>query len=153
MNVALVGNADHQLEELLLACDARLSMLRMDDLAALASPMAKQPEVIVLDHRAGTPLPVALPAIRRQHPSTGILLILPALDATVMLDAMRAGITECVTKPLTQDDLAAALKRIAANRPVARGGEVFAVVGAKGGVGATTVAVNVATILSKLRPS
>src|SRR5690606_24286272 len=34
-----------------------------------------------------------------------------------------------------------------------RSGEVYAVIGAKGGVGATTVAVNVATMLNKLRPS
>lgn len=153
MNVALVGSSDRQLEELLLAAGARISMLRVDDLAGLASPLARQPEILVLDHRSGAALPPALTAIRRQHPSTGILLILSALDPAVMLDAMRAGISECVAKPLSGDDLKSALQRISSNRPAVRGGEVFAVVGAKGGVGATTVAVNVATILSKLRPS
>jgi pilus assembly protein CpaE len=80
-------------------------------------------------------------------------MILPALDASLMLEAMRAGVNECVADPLRPEDLEAALQRIKAQRPAARGGDVFAVIGAKGGVGATTVAINVATMLNKLRRS
>ena len=50
-------------------------------------------------------------------------------------------------------DLEAAINRLAAQRPVHRSaGWRFAFVGAKGGVGTTTVAVNVATALAKLEP-
>jgi pilus assembly protein CpaE len=70
-----------------------------------------------------------------------------------MVDAMRAGVNECLAAPLTQPDLLAALRRIAMDRPAAQKGRVFAVIGAKGGVGATTVAVNLATMLAKVRPS
>src|SRR5262249_14165654 len=72
----------------------------------------------------------------------------------MMLEAMRAGVSECVAEPLKQEDFQAALGRIAAQKPAARAdGEIFAIVGAKGGVGATTVAVNVASTLNKLRPA
>jgi Flp pilus assembly CpaE family ATPase len=66
---------------------------------------------------------------------------LPRLEGTLILDAMRAGANECVADPITREELNAALARIAAQRPARRRGDVFAVIGAKGGVGATTVAV------------
>src|SRR5207342_2896007 len=61
------------------------------------------------------------------------------LDGTLVLDAMRAGANECVADPITQEDLNAALARIAAQRPARRRGDVFAV--------------NVATMLNKLHPA
>ena len=98
-------------------------------------------------------MPAELVEIKRHHPSTGILVVLPHLDGTLLLQAMRAGASECVAEPITRDELERAFARIAAQRPAPRRGDVFAVIGAKGGVGATTVAVNVATILNKLRAS
>jgi pilus assembly protein CpaE len=66
-----------------------------------------------------------------------------------MLEAMRHGVGEWMTEPLEPMELDAAIHRVA--RPVARGpaGKTFAVMGAKGGVGSTTVAVNLATGLAK----
>ena len=98
-------------------------------------------------------MPAELAVIKRQHPATGILVVLPRLEGTLILDAMRAGANECVADPITREELNAALARIAAQRPARRRGDVFAVIGAKGGVGATTVAVNVATMLNKLHPA
>jgi pilus assembly protein CpaE len=49
-------------------------------------------------------------------------------------------------------DLQAAIKRLVGNVAAAAQGEVFAIVGAKGGVGATTVVVNMATALAKRDP-
>jgi len=108
--------------------------------------------VLLVDQPEGVALSPALSAIRRQHPSTGILLVLPHLDPGLMLEAMRAGINECIARPLAADDLKAALQRMAQYRAAVTGGDIFAVIGAKGGVGATTVAVNVATVLAKLKP-
>jgi pilus assembly protein CpaE len=153
MNVSVLAGIDEQLPELLRACGAQVLSIEIDDLKALAEPTVPQPDVIVVDARDRSTMPAELALVKRQHPATGILVVLPRLDGTLILDAMRAGANECVADPITREDLNAALARIAAQRPARRRGDVFAVVGAKGGVGATTVAVNVATMLNKLQPS
>jgi pilus assembly protein CpaE len=75
------------------------------------------------------------------------------MDPTLMLEAMRAGVSEWLIDPVLASDLAAALDRVSevrTSRPAA--GQVFAFVGAKGGVGTTTTAVNVATVLARSVP-
>src|SRR4029453_15971673 len=153
MNVSVVVGLDRKLPDLLRACGAQVASIEIDDLKALAEPTVQQPDVIVGDARDRSTMPVELAVIRRQHSATGILVVLPRLEGTLILDAMRAGANECVADPITREELNAALARIAAQRPSRRRGDVFAVIGAKGGVGATTVAVNVATMLNKLQPS
>jgi pilus assembly protein CpaE len=153
MNVSVVVGLDRQLPDLLRACGAQVTSIEIDDLNALAEAAVRQPDVIVVDARDLRTMPAELAVIKRQHPATGILVVLPRLEGTLILDAMRAGANECVADPITREELNAALARIATQRPARRRGDVFAVVGAKGGVGATTVAVNVATMLNKLHPS
>ena len=152
MKITVLTTSDHQLEELLRSCGAEVTIAGPDALTELANPSARQPDVIVVDARDRSTMPSELAVIKRQHPATGILVALPRLEGTLILEAMRAGANECVADPITRDELNAALARISAQRPTRRG-DVFAVIGAKGGVGATTVAVNVATMLNKLHPS
>ena len=66
-----------------------------------------------------------------------------------MLEAMRAGVNECVAEPLQAAELETAVTRLLAHKQPVATGQVFAFVGAKGGVGTTTVAVNVATALDR----
>lgn len=153
MNVSVLAGPDRQLFDLLRACGAQVASIESDDLKALAQPGVRQPDVIVVDARELSTMPVELALIKRQHPATGILVVLPRLDGTLVLDAMRAGASECVAEPITREELSAALGRIEAQRPSGRRGDVIAIIGAKGGVGATTVAVNVATMLNKLHPA
>ena len=80
----------------------------------------------------------------------GFLLVCSTLAPTLMLEGMRAGIRECVAEPLDPAELEAALARVAAKG--ATDGQVFAFIGAKGGVGTTTTAVNVAIELSRSAP-
>jgi pilus assembly protein CpaE len=63
---------------------------------------------------------------------------------------MRAGVNEVVPEPFEQGDLEKAIARVTVQRAPADAGEVLGFVGAKGGVGATTVAVNMATMLGQL---
>ncbi len=65
-----------------------------------------------------------------------------------ILEAMRAGDRECLTESLDgHEALEAAIDRCStAQKTPDVGGQLFAFVGAKGGVGTTTVAVNVATV-------
>lgn len=152
VSVTVVGSRDRQLEELLRASGMRVVSISTVDLAVLAQPGSAQPHAIVLDQRDETALPPALSLLKRQHPSTGIVVVASRLDPALMLEAMRAGVNECVTDPLTQADLEDAVKRVLSQRPSATG-QVFAFLGAKGGVGTTTVAVNVATCLAKASAS
>jgi pilus assembly protein CpaE len=66
-----------------------------------------------------------------------------------MLEAMRAGVNEWLAEPLNVPELTAAIERVSSTRPVSIHGQVFAFIGAKGGVGTTTIAVNVATALAQ----
>lgn len=123
-----------------------------DALGALAQPGATQPDVLTVDLRGHSAFPDALTLLKRRHPATAVLLVLSKLDPALMLEAMRAGVNECVLDPVTLPDLQAALKRLVKSQTTATAGEVFAVVGAKGGVGATTIAVNIAAALTKYTP-
>lgn len=123
------------------------------ELAALAQPTAKQPDVVVLDLRGQTHLPAALPVLKRQHPATGVLIVADRLDPGLLLEAMRAGVTEVVAAPLAATEVQAAVGRLLAHRPPPAGAsKAFAFLGAKGGVGTTTVAVNVASALAMAAP-
>jgi pilus assembly protein CpaE len=153
MNVSVLPSTDRQFIELVRACGVHATPLSADGLATLAQPAARQPDVLIVDQRDRGAIPAEIAVIKRLHPSTGVLMALSSLDGAILLEAMRAGVNECVAEPLTRDELYSALQRIAAQRPAPKHGEVFAVIGAKGGIGTTTVAVNVAAILSKLRPS
>ena len=123
-----------------------------DALAALARPGAPQPEVLVLDLREQPQFPQALTVLKQQHPATAVLLVVAQLDPALMLEAMRAGVNECVVSPINLPELQAVIKRLLKNSVPTTSGDVFAFIGAKGGVGATTVAVNVATSLAKSSP-
>jgi pilus assembly protein CpaE len=113
---------------------------------SFAHPSANVPEVLLVDVRERPNLIHELGALRRTHPGTGIVIV-ARLEPQLMLEAMRAGISECVAEPLDREQLEAAITRVSSVAPVTRG-EVFAFVGAKGGVGTTTLAANVATVLA-----
>jgi len=66
-----------------------------------------------------------------------------------MLEAMRMGVNEWVAEPDKLDELDAALHRVARAVTKPMMGRAIAVLGAKGGVGTTTVAVNLATALQR----
>jgi pilus assembly protein CpaE len=153
LNIELVGSTDRQLEDILRACGMITAPLSGAELAAMAQPGRKQPDVLVLDLRGHAHLPAALAILRKHHPSTGVLIVADRLEPALLLEAMRAGVTEVVAAPLVANDIDAAINRLAVQRSVASdSGVALAFVGAKGGVGTTTVAVNVAATLARLVP-
>jgi pilus assembly protein CpaE len=149
LTIRIVGTSDRQLEELLRAQDVRVKTLPVSDLLALAQTAASQPDVVVLDIRDSNTLPPTLTTLRRQHPSTGVVIVAARLDPMLMLEAMRAGVSEWVANPVTAADLVGAVERVSSTRAMGVQGQVFAFVGAKGGVGTTTLAVNVAAALAR----
>lgn len=148
--LTIVGKRDPKLEELVRASGRVTTVTWLADLTTLVDPKAAQPGVLLVDVRQGGAVPPQLATLKRQHPTTNVVLLAAKLDPALMLDGMRAGVTECIAEPLRQEDVDAALTRLLGQHAKGKGGPVFAFVGAKGGVGTTTTAVNVATALAKL---
>jgi pilus assembly protein CpaE len=153
ISVTVIGSNDLQLEQLLRAGGVQVMSQPVDHLTVLAQPSAPQPDAIVIDVRGRTELPQALSLLTEHHPSTGALIVASKLDPALMLEAMRARVHECVTEPVAQADLQAAIDRLMGQRQRSAAGQVFAFLGAKGGVGTTTVAVNVAAALAQVAPA
>lgn len=151
--VTVVGTKGREVEAHLVASGIRVTHVAESELTALSQPTSRPPQVVFVDLRESKVLPAAIGVLRRHHPDTAVVLLVHALDPTLMLDAMRAGVTEIVPDPLTQQSLEAAIQRVwqtgEADEPA---GQVFALVGAKGGVGTTSVAVNLASILAREAP-
>jgi pilus assembly protein CpaE len=148
--IALVFATDRQPEELLRAAGMHVTNLTESGLGLLAVPSAKQPDAVIIDLRGGAGIPVALSALTRHHPDTGLVVIAATLEPKLLVEAMRAGVNEVVSEPFDQSDLEKAITRVTGQRAAADAGEVLGFVGAKGGVGTTTVAVNMATMLGQL---
>ena len=147
--VGLIGSKDKQIEDFVRAAGMRPLALLAEDLASARGALAATPDVVVVDVRADRHLLTTVAAIKRRHPSMGIAIVVPALEPDIMLQAMRAGVTECVAEPITQGALESAIGRVMVQRAAPVEGRVFAVVGAKGGVGATTIAVNFAESIAR----
>ena len=152
VSLTIVGNRDPRLEELVRACGLPIASSWVPDIGSLLEAHAVQPDVVLIDVRGHKRVPSELSLLKKQHPLSNVMLLATALDPTLMLEGMRAGVSECLSEPLTETDFAAAITRLIGQRTTAPAGPVFAFVGAKGGVGTTTTAVNVATSLAKLSP-
>ena len=149
--ITIVGARDRQLSEFLKIAGMTLTSIPIHELERLALSSSPAPDAIVIDLREEETLPQALATVKRHHPGMAIVIVVARLDPTLMLDAMRAGVNEVVAEPMTQVDLKAAIDRVVQHRQQPKvSGQIFAFVGAKGGVGTTTIAVNVATALRKL---
>ena len=150
VSLTIIGNRDPRLEELMRACGLPIATSWVSDIASLLDAHAVQPDVVLIDVRGHKRVPSELALLKKQLPLTNVMLLATVLDPTLMLEGMRAGVTECLLEPLSEPDFAAAITRLIGQRTTAPAGPVFAFVGAKGGVGTTTTAVNVATSLAKL---
>jgi pilus assembly protein CpaE len=111
------------------------------------------PDVTLVDIPADNP-PLALRAIELLHqemPDAAIFAIGNLSQPQVIVNAMRAGAREFIERPTNTTDMLEAFVRLttAQRRGRQEGirGKVFSVVNAKGGNGATTVAVNLALAL------
>ncbi len=146
--VGIIGGNERQLEPWLRAAGLRFVQLRADELSSPVRGTTPLPDVVLVDVREHRHLLGVIPTIKRAHPSMGIAILCSSLDPALMLEAMRAGVNECVPEPVTQESVESAIGRLL-QQAAPTGGSVFAVIGAKGGVGATTVAVNLAQALAQ----
>jgi pilus assembly protein CpaE len=92
-------------------------------------------------------------ALAKSAPDCATLVTSSSTDGNLILRTMRAGAKEFLTQPLKPEDLAAALQRVSRQRfgnsgASSRGCMVIALTGATGGVGSTSVAVNLGCALA-----
>lgn len=147
-SIVVFGQSDRGLTELLASLGARVTASAADQMATFAM-VGAAPDVAIIDVRRLPGLPEGTATFRRRYAACPLVLVCAALDPALMLEAMRSGINECVPEPLNEDALAAAIDRVTAQRQPDVNGDVYAFVGAKGGIGTTTLAVNAATSLAK----
>ena len=148
-HIAALTN-DDQLLELLRGSGLKIAQIDAVDFANY-SRATEAPAAVVIDVRGNHPqLPPGVPEFRRAHAQSAIVVVVSKLDPQFMLGAMRAGVNECLPEPLTREvdrrSAAQRRRRQPARNPPAR---CFAFVGAKGGVGTSTLAVNTAAALHK----
>lgn len=109
---------------------------------------------IDLDDDAGTGCKVAR-YLAESHPDSQIVAVGSGVPSETLVDAMRAGVSEYIEKPLSQGSFDEAIERLSrklasSSREVAEaGGKVLLFCGAKGGAGSTTVATNFAIQLRR----
>jgi pilus assembly protein CpaE len=145
--VSFVSN-DERLPELFKACGLKATKLTEAEARTLGKT-ADAPAVLVLDVRPHHQLAPWVNDVQKKQPGLAIVVIVSSLDARFILEAMRAGIKECLPEPITPQALDEAIRRLVVGEQRERSGQVVAFVGAKGGVGTTTLAVNTAAALAK----
>jgi pilus assembly protein CpaE len=117
------------------------------------------PDVILVDIGADgiTSTLRAIELLHQEIPDAAVFAVGPMTQPQLIVSAMRAGVREYIERPTTTNDLLEAFVRLTATRrkPGSNSsrGKVFTIVNAKGGSGATTVAVNLALALQSIHHS
>lgn len=125
---------------------------------AASDPVARRvraatPDVTLIDIPSENPTPAlrAIELLHQEMPDAAIFAVGTLDQPQIIVNAMRAGAREFLQRPPTTSDVLEAFVRVssAQRRVRAEGtrGKVFCVINAKGGNGATTVAVNLALAL------
>lgn len=94
------------------------------------------------------------------NPAHEVFLTSPGTDPSMLVQALRLGAKEFFTQPIEQDEVTQALERFMTRkeqlkdrRVNLKNGKIIDVIGSKGGVGSTTLAVNLAASLASQNPS
>ena len=113
-----------------------------------------KPQVLLIDipPRAPEPALGTINLLRNEFPQTAIYACGEMVKRQVIVDAMRAGAGEFLDRPPSTNSLLEAFARLSVSRRKSTDdsrGRVITFINAKGGCGATTVAVNVAVALKE----
>jgi len=145
--ISFVSN-DERLPELFKTAGIKAARLTEAEAKTLGRT-SDAPAVLVLDVRPHHQIAPWINDVQKKQPNLAIVVIVSTLDARFILEAMRAGIKECLPEPITPQALDEAVRRLVVGEQRERAGHVVAFIGAKGGVGTTTLAVNTAAALAK----
>ena len=111
------------------------------------------PDVAIVDLDSDEEKALALvEKVSRAHPDCGIVVVSSRTDGQLILKAMRSGAREFLSSPVQLDELMGALDRVTATSDGSKrnnSGSIISVAGSSGGVGSTTIAVNLAVALAQ----
>ena len=108
--------------------------------------------IVALDNQPQKGLEL-IQRLSQESPACSVLVLSSVSDGQLILSAMRAGAKEFLPAPFKAEDVASALDRIDRQRIGGRIGKsrncsIFAIAGASGGVGTTSLAVNLGCALA-----
>lgn len=83
------------------------------------------------------------------EPTTKVLVVAPANDVTFFRELLARGVTDLLVTPVSPRNVISALQRAYEDEAEPKLGRVTAFIGARGGVGSSTVAHNVAVAIGK----
>ena len=128
-----------------------VSVRPIDEHAAQSTP----PDVVLVDIRGGQSAAMtAIEKLRGRWAHTAIFAIAAAVDADLVIQSMRAGANEFFSWPPPAETFDEALRRTATRRasaPSSNQPTTMVFFGAKGGAGTTTLAVNCAVEIARLK--
>lgn len=112
------------------------------------------PDIAIIAIDEDTERAMALVAdISQEHSDCGVIVISSATDGQLILQAMRSGAREFLNSPVQLEELMGALDRVSSTgsggSQGSKSGVIIPVAGASGGVGATSISVNMAVALAK----
>ena len=128
---------------------------------ALVEAPARRPDLIIVQlPQKGGSVDVegserAIEELSKTLPEVSVFATAPPVSADSVIRVVRAGAVEFLTRPLERAHVQAALDKISRRRGTgARGrhGKITAVFSAKGGLGVTTIATNLAVCLATMKP-
>jgi len=114
-----------------------------------------QPDIALISLDADPAKGLALVSkVTQDLPNTSVLVVSSSQEGSLILQAMRNGAKEFLSCPLRLEDFLAAIERIRQQRGgrndvQVRSSRVITVAGASGGVGCTSLAINLACILAR----
>lgn len=118
--------------------------------------MQTQPDIalVTLDSNQSAALDT-IAKLRQQVPACSVLAVSSSQEGSLILQAMRNGAQEFLSIPLSLEDFMMALERVrhsgqsGSDEDEVRDSQVITVAGVNGGVGSTSVAVNLACVLAQ----
>ncbi len=124
---------------------------------ALLHAAATRPDLLVVEvdadeSPAASPAVTAIEQLARKLPETAILATGHGVSAELVVRVLRAGALEFLRRPVERVDLVAALEKLARFRGSAlprNPGRITSVFAAKGGLGATTLAINLGVSMAE----